>query len=188
MITNTTDSMIPVMFTQSYQWRLSYGSITNCSESSILNQSPMLGSSSEYLVCVSNASSCTNSNYQRLGIQEYCTDFSALVDSSSGLITNVENITAGAQFCVAYQGGDWTKLYATQCGGRRKRGGPGTTKKGTTTKKTTISTTTSAGCFTSSAGWSIGTCVDLTLRPDGFIDTPPVATVISRKFILAFIM
>ncbi|CAF3561829.1 unnamed protein product [Adineta steineri] len=35
------------------------------------------------------------------------------------------------------------------------------------------------GWYVDSAKWSLGCCVDLTLRSDGFINTPPVATVIS---------
>ncbi|CAF1525954.1 unnamed protein product [Adineta ricciae] len=36
-----------------------------------------------------------------------------------------------------------------------------------------------SGIFTTSALWSIGTCVNLTVRPNGMINTPPVVTIIS---------
>ncbi|CAF1329040.1 unnamed protein product [Adineta steineri] len=35
------------------------------------------------------------------------------------------------------------------------------------------------GWYVDSAKWSLGCCVDLTVRSDGFINTPPIATVIS---------
>lgn len=166
-------STIAVMFTQSYQWRRSYTG-AGCNQTTITNQSPLIPNANDKLTCTT--SSC--GGYTAISINEYCTDFSALVDSSSGLISTVENITAGSKFCVAYSGSAWIKLYSTSCGstGRKKRAGGGGGYSATTT-------TATSGCYSSSAGWSIGTCIDLTVRSDGFINTPPVATVISRMFI-----
>lgn len=144
MITNTTSSKIPVMFIQSYQWRRSFGPSTYCDQSVILNQSPKIGSPSDQLKCVSSACG----GYQALNVAEYCTDYSTLVDSSSGLIANIENITAGSKFCVAYQAGAWTTLQSTKCsaGRRKRRGHGGGGGGGDSGSKTTVSTTTVAGC------------------------------------------
>jgi hypothetical protein len=159
-------STVAVMFTQSYQWRRSFSG-AGCTQSTIINRTPLIPNTSDQLTCTT--SSC--GGYSAISINEYCTDFSILVDSSSGQISTVENIAAGAKFCVAFAGSAWIKLYTNNCGssGRRKRWGGGTT-------------TTSPGCYSSSAKWSVGTCIDLTVRSDGFINTPPVASVISRMY------
>jgi len=166
-------STIPIMFTQSYQWRLSFAG-AGCNQSTILNQSPMIPATSDKLTCTTTGSSC--GGYTAISINEYCTDFSVLVDSSSGQISTVENITVGSSFCVAYQGSAWVELYTTNCGGngRKKRG----------SHSSGATTTAASGCYSSSAGWSIGTCINLTVRSDGFINTPPVATVISRMYLI----
>ncbi|CAF3515760.1 unnamed protein product [Adineta steineri] len=130
------------------------------------------------LNCTTSSNTC--GGYTPISINEYCTDFSILTDSSSGQISTIENITAGAQFCVAFSGGSWIGLQSTNCGwgGRKKRYyNSGRTSSGST--RTTVSTTTVAGCYSTTADWSIGCCIDLTVRPDGFINTPPVATIIS---------
>ncbi|CAF2840099.1 unnamed protein product [Rotaria sp. Silwood2] len=170
-------SKIAIMFTQSYQWRRSFGSSTYCNQSIIVNQSPKLSSGSGTLQCTTTPSSACGS-YSALDIGEYCTDFSTVVDSSSGQISTIENITASSSFCVAFQGNAWIGLQSSNCGstGRKKRS---YTSSKSTTKRTTVSTTTITGCYSTSAAWSIGCCLDLTLRPDGFINTPPVATIIS---------
>jgi hypothetical protein len=171
---NTADgSTIPIMFTQSYQWRLSYSG-AGCNQSTIVNQSPMIPGASDKLTCTTTGSSC--GGYTAISINEYCTDFSVLVDSSSGQVSTVQNIAVGSTFCVAYQGSAWVTLYTTNCGwsGRKKRMWGGAT------------TTAASGCYSSSAGWSIGTCIDLTIRSDGFINTPPVATVISRMYLIVY--
>jgi len=174
MNNTATGSNIPVMFTQSYQWRRSYTG-AGCSQTTIMNQSPLIPNTSSFLSCTTSPP-C--GGFTNLSINEYCTDYSVLVDSSAGSISYVENITAGAEFCVAYSGQNWVQLYTTVgCSGRKKRSTASTTTSSTTT-------TAAPGCFSSSAGWSIGTCVNLTLRPDGFIDTPPVATVISRMYLI----
>ena len=152
--TNATNSTIPVMFTQSYQWRQSY-SFSYCNQSYILNQSPKIPTNPVQLQCVTTpASSC--GGYTSLSIAEYCTDFSTFIDSSSGQISIVENISAGSKFCVAFQSGSWIAVQ-TNCG-------------------------TNGSCFNSVAQWSIGCCLDLSLRSGGVVNTPPVATVLSRTY------
>jgi hypothetical protein len=96
-----------------------------------------------------------------MSVNEYCTDFSSILDSSSGQITRTRSVAAGSSFCVAFQDGNWITVLATSC----------------TTPP--IQPT----CFTPYAQWSIVSCVDLTIRSDGFINTPPVATIISRMYI-----
>jgi hypothetical protein len=179
MITNTTDSTIPIMFIQSYQWKLSWtnshgAGTAYCDQTIILNQSPKIPGTTYTLTCVSSGS-C--GGYTDISINEYCTDFSTLVDSSSGQISTVQNITAGSSFCVAFQAGSWTTVMSTQClSGRKKR-----------ERSKRQSTLTQTGCFSSMADWSVGCCVDLTVRPDGFINTPPVATIISRMYMSEFL-
>lgn len=166
-------STVAVMITQSYQWRLSFNG-AGCNQSTIVNQSPLIPNASDKLSCTNSSSTC--GGYTAISINEYCTDFSQLVDSSSGQISTVENIAAGSNFCIAYSGSAWITLYSTNCGwsGRKKRWyGWGNQ-----------STTTGGGCYSSNAGWSIGTCIDLTVRSDGFINTPPVATIISRMYFI----
>ncbi|CAF1276497.1 unnamed protein product [Adineta ricciae] len=139
MDNTATGSTIPIMFTQSYQFRRSANSANSydyCNQSIILNQSPKIPNSGQTLACVVT-------NY-----------FSSVRDSSSGQISTIENITAGSSFCVGFQDFSWVSVYSsTLCPG---------------------------GCFSNySGGWSIVTCLNLTMRTDGFINTPPVATVIS---------
>ncbi|CAF3882356.1 unnamed protein product [Rotaria sordida] len=176
MSNTDTSSKVSILFTQSYQWRRSYGSATFCDQTIITNQSPKLVSGSDTLQCTTTPSSACGS-YSSIDIGEYCTDFSTIVDSSSGQISTLQNITAGSKFCVAFQGTAWIGLQSTNCvTGRKKRWLFGSAS---TTKRTTVSTTTGATCYSTSAAWSIGCCVDLTFRSDGIINTPPVATILS---------
>lgn len=147
---NNTGSTVSVMFTQSYQWRLSTAGY--CNQTYIMNKSPLIQSGGGMLSCVSSTTgSC--GGYYPLDIGEYCTDFSTSLDSSSGQISKFENITIGSQFCVAFQSGSWIPVQVA-CG--------------------------SSSCFSGGASWSIGCCLDLNIRLDGIINTPPVATVVSR--------
>ena len=152
-------STIDVMFTQSYQWRRSWtgggGGSGSCTQTTIQNKSPLIPNTGSTLNCVTG--SC--GGYTPISINEYCTDFSTLMDTSSGQISTVETVNVGSQFCVAYQDRAWIRVLSTNCAGNA-----------------------SGLCFDSSADWSIGTCVNLTMRSEGFINTPPVATVISRTF------
>ncbi|CAF0900441.1 unnamed protein product [Rotaria sordida] len=168
---HATGTHVSVMITQSYQWKRSWigpwgSGITYCNQSIILNQTPKIPASNSYLTCVT--SSC--GGYVNTSIDEYCTDYSSLIDSSSGQISTLQNITAGSKFCVAFRDKSWIKVLSTVCSssGRKKR---------ERSKRST--TLTQTGCFSDSAHWSIGCCVDLTIRSDGFINTPPVATIIS---------
>ena len=184
---NNTDtgSTISVMFTQSYQWRRSRAGC-GCTTSTILNLSPLIPATSDKLDCVTTPISFCG-GYTPISINEYCTDYSTLVDSSSGQISTVTNIAAGSVFCVAFQGSAWIGLQSTSCNtGRRKKrghggggGGGGSTTSGAT--KSTVATTTVLGCYSTNATWSVGCCVNLTVRAEGFINTPPVASIISRK-------
>lgn len=103
------------------------------------------------------SSSC--GGYTPVSINGYCTDFSTIIDSSSSQISNIENIINGSKFCVAYRSAAWPGLQSPSC---------------------------NYSCYVDIAKWSIGCCVDLTPRPDGLINTSPIATVISRIFRLSF--
>lgn len=154
---NNTDwnSTVSIMFTQSYQWRQSQ---THCDTSYILNQSPKIPMNNDKLQCVTTPpSSC--GDFIPVSVNGYCTDFSTFIDSSSSRISDVENITMGSKFCVAYQGSIWPGVQSSICG---------------------------YSCYIDTAKWSLGCCVDLTPRPDDIINTPPVATIISRIFIFIF--
>ncbi|CAF3785454.1 unnamed protein product [Rotaria sp. Silwood1] len=178
MSNTDTSSKVAIMFTQSYQWRRSYGASTYCDQTVITNQSPKLSSGTNTLQCRTTPSSACGS-YSSIDIGEYCTDFSTIVDSSSGQISTIQNITAGSVFCVSFQGSAWIGLQSSNCGGTGRKKRFFLSGSGTTTKRTTVSTTTGASCYSTSAAWSIGCCLDLTVRSDGFINTPPVATVLS---------
>ncbi|CAF1393147.1 unnamed protein product [Adineta ricciae] len=151
MNNTATGSTIPVMFTQSYQFKRSI-SIPNaydyCDQTIIMNQLPKIPNSGQTLSCVSSV--CAN--YVPISINGYCTDFSVVQDSSSTQIATIQSITVGAKFCVAFRDASWPIVYSMACVG---------------------------GCFIGGAGWSIVSCLDLTVRSNGFINTPPVATVIS---------
>lgn len=159
-----TGSTVDVMFTQSYQWRRSWTSGSGsgfCDQTIIQNKSPLIPNTGSTLNCITGVCG----GYTSIPINEYCTDFSTLVDTSSGQISTVKTINVGSQFCVAYQDSAWIRILSTNCpsSGRKKR-----------------AVNSSTLCFDNSADWSIGTCVNLTMRAEGFINTPPVATVISR--------
>ena len=168
-----TNSQLSIMFTQSYQWRLSYA-LSYCNESYILNQSPKIPVDTSQLQCITTPSSSCG-GYIPLNITEYCTDFSTFIDSSSGQISEVVTIAASSKFCVAFQSSAWIGLQIN-CG----------TSGTTTSNSSTIGTTTIPTCLDTGAAWSIGCCIDLSIRPDGIINTPPVATIMSRMYILFF--
>ncbi|CAF4906980.1 unnamed protein product [Rotaria sp. Silwood1] len=160
-------STVSVMFTQSYQWRQS-AAASYCDQSYVLNQSPLIPTVITKLQCITSPiSSC--GGYYALNTNEYCTDFSTFLDSSSGQISAVQNITIGSKFCVAFQGASWIGLQTVNCG----------TSVPSASNTTTISTTTVSSCYNTGSSWSIGCCLDLSIRLDGIINTPPVATIIS---------
>jgi hypothetical protein len=142
------NSVLPVMFTQSYQWTASQ---TGCNQSHIYNLASVPVYNDTFS-CVSNASLC--GGFFPLDPKGYCVDTSIALDSRSTQISNVENITANSTFCVAFQSLYWRTIRSPSC---------------------------NFSCYSTTAQWSIGSCVNLTMRSEGFINTPPVATVISRK-------
>ncbi|UJR29331.1 hypothetical protein I4U23_010543 [Adineta vaga] len=143
---NLTNSTVPVVFTQSYQWK---EAATYCSQS-LIYVYPPLPSNPDILQCVSSVNSC--GGYNTVSTQGYCTDSSTVADTRASQIFHTENITIGSQFCIAFQNMYWMTLQAPSC---------------------------TTNCPLTSAKWSIGSCIDLTIRPGGFINTSPVATVIS---------
>ncbi|CAF2075582.1 unnamed protein product [Rotaria magnacalcarata] len=154
-----------IMFTQSYQWEDSFSLSTACDQSTIVNESPTISGINAHLQCTTT--STTSGSYTAISIAEYCTDFSTLVDSNSGRISTVENITTGSTFCVAFQGTAWIGLQSSNCGssGRKQRKTkPNPGSSGTTTQRITALATTGATCYSAGAGWSMGTSVDLTSR------------------------
>ena len=142
---------ISVRFTQSYQWHQSH---TPCDRSFIVDSSRKIPISSDRLQCVSTSSSSCD-GYSSANINEYCTDFSSLLNASFTQIVNTERITVGSKICVVYQGVAWPPLLAPRC---------------------------AFTCRIDDVRGSIGSCVDLTVRPDGIINSPPVAAIVSRTF------
>ncbi|CAF4325233.1 unnamed protein product [Rotaria sp. Silwood2] len=102
----TTGPIIPIMFTQLYQWWLL-----------------------QSILCFELITS--NSNNWR-----------TFLDSSSGLISTVDNIIIGSKFCVAFQSNSWIGLRTVKCVTSGDAGASNTT---------TISTTTVASCYNSAA-------------------------------------
>ena len=127
-------------------------SATYCNQSLIFVYPPV-SVNPDILQCVSPTSLC--GGYTTLSTQGYCMDSNLISDTRSSYILHTENITIGSKFCVAFQNIYWMVLQAPSC-------------------------TTS--CPLSSAGWSIGSCLDLTIRPNGFINTSPIANMISRMY------
>lgn len=164
--TSANHSTIPVMFTQSYEWRRS--SSVFCNDSYIWNQSPLVPPSSGSLVCVTTPTSKCG-GYTSMLTRGYCTDYSTILDCTSSQISITKNITVGSKFCVAFSGSNWVKL-RVNC---------------PITNASTTSTMAAPICYSTGGLWSVGTCVDLSLRIDNnIINTPPVATVISRAYIV----
>ena len=127
-------------------------SATYCNQSLIFVYPPV-SVNPDILQCVSPTSLC--GGYTTLSTQGYCMDSNLISDTRASYILHTENITVGSKFCVAFQNIYWMVLQAPSC-------------------------TTS--CPLSSAGWSIGSCLDLTIRPNGFINTSPIANMISRMY------
>lgn len=94
-------------------------------------------------------------DYIPLSVNGYCTDFSPILDSSSSQISDVETFANGSKFCVAYRNSAWPGHQSPSC---------------------------NYSCYIDIAKWSIGYCIDLEARSDGFLNTPPVATIVSRLF------
>ncbi|CAF3564917.1 unnamed protein product [Rotaria socialis] len=145
------------MFTESYQWKHSFSSPTACDQSTIVNESPTISGVNANLQCTTTSTPC--GSYTAVSIAEYCTDFSALVDSSSGQISTVENITAGSAFCVVFQGSGWIGLQSSNCGSSGRR------KSKTKSNSGGSGTTTGVTCYSASAAIevSINTLTDITI-------------------------
>ncbi|CAF3395486.1 unnamed protein product [Rotaria socialis] len=145
------------MFTESYQWKHSFSSPTACDQSTIVNESPTISGVNANLQCTTTSTTC--GSYTAVSIAEYCTDFSALADSSSGQISTVENITAGSAFCVVFQGSGWIGLQSSNCGSSGRR------KSKTKSNSGGSGTTTGVTCYSASAAIevSINTLTDITI-------------------------
>ncbi|CAF3686513.1 unnamed protein product [Rotaria socialis] len=145
------------MFTESYQWKHSFSSPTACDQSTIVNESPTISGVNANLQCTTTSTPC--GSYTAVSIAEYCTDFSALVDSSSGQISTVENITAGSAFCVVFQGSGWIGLQSSNCGSSGRR------KSKTKSNSGGSGATTGVTCYSASAAIevSINTLTDITI-------------------------
>ena len=160
--TSVIGSTIDVMFTQSYQWKRSVSG-SFCNDTYIANRFPLVPSSASSLVCVTGTiSQC--GGYTPISVPGYCIDYSIPLDSSSAQISTIKNLTVGSKFCVAFQSGAWVTIHVN-C---------------PTTANPSSSTTATPVCYNTGAPWSLGTCVDLSIRSDGVINSPPVATVMSR--------
>lgn len=124
-----------------------------CDQTIISNKSPKIPLTGEFLNCVTNATgSC--SNFSSISVDGYCTDFSTVISTSSSQSSFIEEIESEANFCVAYQSGVWPGIQSPSC---------------------------NYTCYTDTAKWSLGCCVNLMERPDGVLNTPPIAHVISRN-------
>jgi hypothetical protein len=124
MNNNATGSKISVMFTQSYQWKRSFtytNSIGYCDQSIIFNRSSLIPLNGKTLKYVTVPTSYCD-GYIPISTDEYCTDFSALMDSSSEEASTIKNITAESKFCVTFQDGNWIIVLSTVSStGRRKK-------------------------------------------------------------------
>lgn len=127
---------------------------TLCDQSLIVNRTQQVPSGSDLLACVTSPSSVCG-GYSSLSVNGYCTDFSSNLSSSLTQRSDAEDIRMGSNFCVAYQGATWPRLRSPAC---------------------------AYNCFVNESKGSIGTCVNLTPRSDGSINSPPVAAIVSRKF------
>ncbi len=127
-------------------------SVTSCNQSSHISNLPGVFTLPDMLACASNSSLC--GGYSPLQTRGYCVDSSLSLNSRSTQISNIENITANSSFCIAFQSKFWRNIRSPSCG---------------------------FSCTANNLSWSIGSCINLTVRSEGFINTPPVATVISRK-------
>ncbi|CAF1307645.1 unnamed protein product [Adineta ricciae] len=129
---------------------------TQCDQTFIGNQTRKIPSDIGTLECATNLSSCEN--YTALDVNGYCTDYSKIMDTSSSQISNIETIAMDSKFCVAYQNLTWPGIISSVYGFDQ---------------------------YLDNATWSLGCCVDLTIRDDGFINTAPVAAVISPIYVLS---
>lgn len=186
MNNTATGETIPIMITQSYQWSLESAS---CDQNQIISKSPMIPQNNESLICANGSSQC--GDYVPISVQGYCTEFSNYSGTSSSQISSIQNITSGSKFCIMYAGQSWTELAIMNCNGNRRR----RRRKTITEYNTRMSqlnsdmkrsrrevNTTTTTCFKSDLEYSIGCCIDLTPRSNGFINSPPVATIISRMY------
>ena len=127
---------------------------TLCDQSLIVNRTQQVPSGSDLLACVTSPSSACG-GYSSLSVNGYCTDFSSNLTSSLTQRSDAEVIRMGSNFCVAYQGAIWPRLRSPGC---------------------------SYTCFVNQSKGSISTCVNLTPRSDGSINSPPVVAIVSRTF------
>ena len=127
---------------------------TICNQSRVFN---LFGTSpvNGTLDCVSNVSLC--GGFSPLTTNGYCIDSSSVLNTRFTEISNVENITADSKFCVAFRTTFWRIIRSPLC---------------------------SFTCYSNSSRGSIGTCLNLTARADGFINTSPVVAITSRRIFI----
>ncbi|CAF1033688.1 unnamed protein product [Didymodactylos carnosus] len=153
--TTVNSSTVSVMITQSYEWTLSEvpctstsiaaGTLLSCTSAGCA----FVSANSAQLACTTSGASC--GGYTSLSINGYCTDFSTALDTTSGQISHIENLTPNSRFYVQFDSGQGTYI--------------------------TLGATSGMGTY--GPNWILLCLIDLSVRPDGIINTPPVATVIS---------
>ncbi|CAF3519230.1 unnamed protein product [Rotaria sp. Silwood1] len=134
---NTTPSgtHAQILIHQRYSWRRSYW-WSMCTTTTITNQQ-IIGSPTGTLQC--NVGSC--GSFTSLSADVICTDYSTLIDCSSGEVYDTLTLPLSSTFVVGFYGGNWLPL---AIGGN--------------------------------SYWQVTGKIDLTVRPDGLINTSPVTT------------
>ena len=124
---------------QRYAWRPDIGFQTLCNNTSIANQG-LIGSYSDFLGCVGGGS-CRN--FTSLPATVICTDFSPILNYSSGERYSVLTLPVNRSFVIGFYGSAWIRLALKGYG-----------------------------------DWQVTGRIDLTVRPDGKINTPPMGNVL----------
>ncbi|UJR14644.1 hypothetical protein I4U23_001637 [Adineta vaga] len=121
-----------------YSWRRSFSAACFCDSTTIATKG-LIGNS-DWITCTSG----TCSSWSNMNTQTSCTDFSSILDVSSGERYEIRNITLGISFSITYNDGDW--FAALYVGANSK--------------------------------WYVTNWVNTVIRPDGYLNTSPVAVTI----------
>jgi hypothetical protein len=100
-------SPIAIIITERHSWTLTryQCNATTVSTFGVINDTQSTVPAT--LTCISSAAACTSSLYATINSPLYCTDFSTILDVSTGTYTSQQNLAVSSIIDLAWRGSAW---------------------------------------------------------------------------------
>jgi hypothetical protein len=106
-------SPVAIIITERHSWTLTRYECnsTNVGTFGVFNDSQSTVPAT--LTCISSAAVCTASSYTTINSPLYCTDFSTILDVSTGTYTSQQNLVGSSVIDIAWRGAAWAPQLMT---------------------------------------------------------------------------